>query len=386
MISKKIKKINPSVTIEITTMAKKLKEEGKNVVILAPGEPDFPTPERIKKAAIKAIENNFTRYTAPDGILELKKAICKKLKRDNNLNYSLDEVIVTTGGKHALYLTFQCLLRSRDKVILPVPCWNSYKEQIKIAGGKVVPVMAKQDLSLNIKKIEEEAKNGAFILSINSPYNPTGHVMSEEEVKKIGQIAKKHKELFIISDEVYEYFVYEGKHINILSVFPELKERIIIINSLSKTYSMPGWRIGYAAGPRALIKAMKDYQGQMISHPCNISQVAATEALTGEQDDVRFMVKEFKKRRDFITDAINKLPLISAIPPKGAFYIFADISRTELTSLDFSKKLLEEELVAVIPGSAFGLDSHIRISFAAGMEDLKEGVKRLERFFSQLKI
>ena len=250
MISERAKNITPSTTLAITSRAKKMKKEGKDVVILAAGEPDFPTPDRIKEFAIKAIKNNFTCYTATAGIPELKDGICKKFFRDNGLKYSPSQVMVNCGGKHALYNCFQSLLNRGDEVILSVPYWNSYIEQVKLAGGKTVAIPSKPDMSLNIETIKHAVNEKTKVILINSPSNPSGYVISREEADALGEILIKNKHIFLISDEVYEYFIYDGKHYTIAAMFPELKERTIIVNAVSKTYSMTGWRIGYAAQGR----------------------------------------------------------------------------------------------------------------------------------------
>ncbi|HPZ09262.1 MAG TPA: pyridoxal phosphate-dependent aminotransferase [Candidatus Eremiobacteraeota bacterium] len=380
MKSERAKKISPSATLEITSRAKKMKKEGKDVVILAAGEPDFPTPRRIKDAAIKAIENNFTTYTPTSGIPELKEAICKKFERDNGLKYTTKEVMAHCGGKHALYLAFQCLLNPKDEVILHIPYWNSYIEQVKLAEGLPVEIMSKPDMSLDMDQIKSSITDKTKVLLINSPSNPSGYVIKKEEALVIGEILLKNKDLFLISDEVYEYFIYEGKHINIASLFPELKERILIVNAVSKSYSMTGWRLGYCAGPEELISSMTSLQDHMTSNPSSISQIAAVEAISGEQEDVKIMLQEFTKRRSFLVDTLNRFPLISCSPPGGAFYAFVNIEKTGMNSVTFADKLLSESLVAVIPGKAFGMDNYIRLSFAASREALEKGVERIEKF------
>jgi len=384
MKSEKINRISPSVTIEITTIAKELKRQGKDVVLLAAGEPDFPSPDHVKTGAIKAIENNFTTYTETAGIPELKEGICKKFLRDNGLNYKSEEIMVNCGSKHAIYLALQCLLSPKDKVLLSLPCWNSYIEQVKLAEGEPLLINSREDMSLDIDKLNKSVTEKVKVLLLNSPCNPTGHVFTEKELEAIGEIALKHKDLFIISDEVYEYFVYEGKHISLTKIFPELKNRTVIVNSVSKSYSMPGWRIGYAAGQKELISAMTALQDHITSNPSSISQIAALKAIVGDQSCVKHMFHEFSKRRDFVIDKLNKLPLITCSPPKGAFYAFIDISKTGMDSRSFTKRLLEEELVALIPGIAFGYDNFVRLSFASAYEELKKGMERIERFILKI--
>ena len=384
MISERAKNITPSTTLAITSRAKKMKKEGKDVVILAAGEPDFPTPDRIKEFAIKAINNNFTNYTATAGIPELKDAICKKFFRDNGLTYTPSRVMVNCGGKHALYNCFQSLLNPGDEVILSVPYWNSYIEQVKLAGGKTIEIPSKPDMSLNMEGIKHSITEKTKVILINSPSNPSGYVISREEAESLGEILIKNKHIFLISDEVYEYFIYDGKHYTIAAMFPELKERTVIINAVSKTYSMTGWRIGYAAGPEEIIASMTKLQDHMTSNPSSISQMAALEAINGSQEDVKIMVEEFRKRREFLIDNLNKLPLIKCSPPKGAFYAFVDISNTGIASGEFANRLLDEQLVAVIPGNAFGIDNYIRLSFAASRESLEKGIERIEKFLRKV--
>ncbi len=385
MISERARSITPSTTLAITSRAKKMKKEGKDVVILAAGEPDFPTPARIKEFAIKAINNNFTNYTATAGIPELKDAICKKFLRDNGLTYAPSQVMVNCGGKHALYNCFQSLLNPGDEVILLVPYWNSYIEQVKLAGGKAIEIPSKPDMSLNIEGIKQSITEKTKVILINSPSNPSGYVISREEAEGLGEILIKNKHIFLISDEVYEYFIYDGKHYTIAAMFPELKERTIIVNAVSKTYSMTGWRIGYAAGAEEIIASMTKLQDHMTSNPSSISQMAALEAINGSQEEVKIMVEEFSKRRAFLTENLNKLPLIKCSPPKGAFYAFVDISNTGIGSGEFANRLLDEHLVAVIPGNAFGMDNYIRLSFAAAREALEKGLERMETFLRKVK-
>lgn len=384
MISERAKNITPSTTLAITSKAKKMKKEGKDVVILAAGEPDFPTPDRIKEFAIKAINNNFTNYTATAGIPELKDAICKKFLRDNGLTYAPSQVMVNCGGKHALYNCFQSLLNPGDEVLILVPYWNSYIEQVKLAGGKTIEIPSKPDMSLNIEGIKQSITEKTKVILINSPSNPSGYVISREEAEGLGEILIKNKHIFLISDEVYEYFIYEGKHYTIAAMFPELKERTIIVNAVSKTYSMTGWRIGYAAGAEEIIASMTKLQDHMTSNPSSISQMAALEAINGSQEEVKIMVEEFRKRRAFLIENLNKLPLIKCSPPKGAFYAFVDISNTGIGSGEFANRLLDEHLVAVIPGNAFGMDNYIRLSFAAAREALEKGIERLDNFLRKV--
>lgn len=387
-ITKRALEINASPTLAIDAKAKAMKKEGIDVITFGVGEPDFDTPTHIKMAGIKAIEDGFTKYTAVAGIDELKEAICVKLKIDQGLEYNSQEIIVSSGAKHSLYNAFQVLCEEGDEVILPAPYWVSYWEQIKLAGGIPVVVETKEENQFRltpeqlIAAITEKTK----LLILSSPSNPTGTVYSQGELKAIAQIAVE-KGLIVISDEIYEKLIYDGgKHISIASLGEDIKKQTIIINGVSKGYSMTGWRIGYAAGEKEVIQAMTRFQSHATSNPTSIAQKAAVEALTGCQDSVEMMRKEFEKRRDYMVKRLNDIPGISCLKPQGAFYVFPNISsyfgktlRGKIinNSSDFAQILLDQAKVALVPGIAFGVSDYLRLSYATSMENIEEGMNRM---------
>lgn len=393
--SKKAEAIAPSLTLSITAMAKKMRGEGKDVIGFGAGEPDFNTPENIQKVAIDAIKKGFTKYTAASGIIELKNAIKEKFKKDNNLDYDTNQIIISTGAKQCLANVFQSILNPDDEVIVSVPFWVSYPELIKLADGIPVFVGTKES---NGFKYTVEALNSVLTkktkaIILNSPNNPTGTVYSKEELIEIAEFAKVN-DLIIISDEIYEKLIYgTQKHISIASLSKDAYDRTIVINGVSKSYAMTGWRIGYAAGNQKIIKLMSNIQSHTTSNPNSIAQYASVEALNGDQNPIQIMNSEFKKRRDFMVERINSIKNLSCIKPEGAFYVMANISKL-LTgefqgtvikdSLNFSKMLLEIENVAVIPGSAFGVDEYIRLSYATSMENIKKGLDRMENFVDKI--
>ncbi|CAM2975912.1 pyridoxal phosphate-dependent aminotransferase [Hathewaya histolytica] len=395
LLSKKAMQISPSLTLAITAQAKKMKAEGVDVIGFGAGEPDFNTPENIQQVAIDAIKKGRTRYTAASGIAELKEAIVKKFKEDNLLNYKNSQIIISTGAKQCLGNAFQAILNPGDEVIVPVPYWVSYPELIKLADG--VPVFVNSTEENNFKvtiddlksKITEKTK--AIVL--NSPSNPTGAVYTKGELVEISEIAKIH-DLIIISDEIYEKLLYgEEKHISIASISEDAFNRTIVINGVSKAYAMTGWRIGYAAATEEIIKLMSNIQSHTTSNPNSIAQYASVEALTGDQKEVNSMVEEFKNRRNFMVDRVNSIENLSCKMPKGAFYVMVNITKCLekrfngaiiKSSLDFSKYLLEEEKVAVIPGVAFGTDDFVRLSYATSMENIENGLNRIESFIKKL--
>ncbi len=385
MISDRLKKIKSSATLDTSTKAKEMKKQGQDVVIFGAGQPDFATPSNIKNAAIKAINDNFTGYTAASGIPELKKAIANKFKRDNNIDYTPKEIIVGCGGKHILYNIMQSFLNKDDEVILPKPYWVSYEEQTKLADGKIIFTETDKTFKIKANLINEKITDKTKLIILNSPSNPAGAICDENEIKKIADLAINNN-IYVISDEVYESFIYDSnKHFSIASFNDEIKNLTLTVNAVSKTYSMTGWRIGYCGGPEDIIKAMDNLQSHSTSNPTSISQMAALEALNGQQDSIRKMVDEFDKRRKFMFKRLNEIVNISCVRPEGAFYCFPDISKTGLKSFEFADKLLEKEKVAVVPGIAFGSDTHIRLSYAASMEDIEKGLDRLDNFVKKLK-
>ena len=395
-LSKKANSISPSITLEITGKANELKAQGVNVMSFAAGEPDFNTPKNIIEAAIKAMDAGYTKYTKTSGIVELRKAICKKLHQENNLNYSEEQIVVSTGAKQCLANTFLAILNKGDEVILQNPCWVSYTELIKLADG--VPVIVNCDendgYKLSAKNIEKAVTSKTKAILLNSPHNPTGIVYNKNELEEIAQIAKKYN-IIIISDEIYEKLIYDGEeHVSIASLSEDAYERTIVINGLSKTYAMTGWRVGYTASSAKLAKIMSSVQSHMTSNVCSISQYAALEALTGPQDSINMMKNAFEERRNFMMKKLEEIDEVSFIKPQGAFYIMVNITYfigksingvKINNSIEFAKMLLEEEKVAVIPGAAFGLENFIRLSYATSMEVIEEGLDRIKSFLGKLK-
>lgn len=392
----KAERIEPSVTLAITAKAKEMKESGIDVMSFGAGEPDFNTPDNIINAAIKAMRDGNTKYTNVNGILPLREAICKKFKEDNSLEYSPTQIVVSTGAKQSLANAFLAILNPGDEVIVPSPYWVSYPELISLADG--TPVFVNSDESSDYKytkeNLEEAITEKTKAILINSPNNPTGTIYSKEELQVIADFAKKH-DLIIVSDEMYEKLVYDGKkHISIASLSKDAYERTIVINGLSKSYAMTGWRLGYCGSSEKLAKLMTNLQSHMTSNVCSITQYAAVEALNGPQDKVNEMIEEFEKRRNYMEVTLEGIDGLSIIKPEGAFYIMINISNClgkayagEIIkdSMDFSAKLLEKEKVAVIPGKAFGLDSYIRVSYATSMEVIKEGLERIRNFVGNIK-
>ena len=395
-LSKKANSISPSITLEITGKANELKAQGVNVMSFAAGEPDFNTPKNIIEAAIKAMDDGYTKDTKTSGIVELRKAICKKLHQENNLNYSEEQIVVSTGAKQCLANTFLAILNKGDEVILQNPCWVSYTELIKLADG--VPVIVNCDendgYKLSAKNIEKAVTSKTKAILLNSPHNPTGIVYNKNELEEIAQIAKKYN-LIIISDEIYEKLIYDGEeHVSIASLSEDAYERTIVINGLSKTYAMTGWRVGYTASSAKLAKIMSSVQSHMTSNVCSISQYAALEALTGPQDSINMMKNAFEERRNFMMKKLEEIDEVSFIKPQGAFYIMVNITYfigksingvKINNSIEFAKMLLEEEKVAVIPGAAFGLENFIRLSYATSMEVIEEGLDKIKSFLGKLK-
>ncbi len=395
-LSQKLSSIKPSPTLSLDAKAKSLKQQGVDVVNFGVGEPDFDTPDNIKEAAIIAIRNGFTKYTPVGGIDELKAAIVEKFKNDNNLLYDKNEIIVSCGAKHSLYNIACALLDEGDEVIIPAPYWVSYPDQVLL--NKAVPVIIKTD-EKNSFKITPELLNSHITkktkaLILNSPSNPTGLAYDGKSLEEIAEIALRHN-FYIISDEIYEKLLYDGfKHISIASLNDELKKRTIVVNGLSKSHAMTGWRIGFAAGPKEIINAMTNIQSQSTSNPTSIAQKAAVEALTGSQDFIPKMVSEFDKRRLYMIERLGKIKGVNCVRPVGAFYVFPKISffygknfnnRRINSSFDLSSYLLEEANVAAVPGGAFGDDSYIRLSYATSMDNIKKGLDRIEDALLNLK-
>lgn len=395
-LSKKAGNISPSITLSITAKANELKAQGIDVVSFGAGEPDFNTPQNIINAAIKAMQDGKTKYTPAGGILELKKTICKKFKDDNNLEYKPDQITISTGAKQCLANTFMAILNPGDEVLIPVPYWVSYPELVKLADGVPVFVetLKENNYKYTIADLEKAVSDKTKAILINSPNNPTGTIYNKAELMEIAEFAKKYN-LLIISDEIYEKLIYDGeKHISIASLSQDAFERTIVINGVSKTYAMTGWRLGYVAASKEITKLMTSIQSHMTSNVNTITQYATIEALNGPVEDLKNMVKEFERRRNFMVDRLSKIDGVSIIKPSGAFYIMVNISSYFNTtfkgeeiknSVDFARVLLDEEKVAVIPGAGFGLDEYVRLSYATSMEIIERGIDRIAAFLNKIK-
>ena len=392
IISDSLKKIKPSPTIAVTQKARELKVAGKDVIGLGAGEPDFDTPDNIKKAAIRAIKAGETKYTTVDGTLKLKGAIIKKFKRENNLKYLTDEITVGTGGKQVLYNAFMATLNKGDEVIIPAPFWVSYPDMVLLAGGKpkIVKCSETEGFKLTPQKLKKAISKKTKWLILNSPSNPTGTGYTKNEIKNLSKVLIKNKKIHILSDDIYEHITYDDFKFFSIAQISKLKSRTITMNGVSKSYAMTGWRIGYAGGPKEIIKAIRKIQSQSTSNPSSVSQAAAVEALNGTQKFIKKRSKAFKQRRDFVVKSLNKISGISCLKPNGAFYVFPSCKKllgkkTKLKNdSDFVKKLLEKSNVAVVQGSAFGLDGHFRISYATSMKKLKVAMKRIKSFCKKI--
>ncbi len=392
IISDSLKRIKPSPTIAVTQKARELRAAGKDVVGLGAGEPDFDTPDNIKKAAIKAIKSGDTKYTAVDGTPALKKAIVSKFKRENKLNYSIDQITVGTGGKQVLYNAFMATLNKGDEVIIPAPFWVSYPDMVLLAGGKpkIVKCTEQEGFKLTAKKLKKAISKKTKWVILNSPSNPTGAGYSKKEIQELAKILIKNKNVYILSDDIYEHVKYDNFNFFTIAQISKLKNRTLTMNGVSKSYAMTGWRIGYAAGPEDIIKAIRKIQSQSTSNPSSISQAAAVEALNGTQGFIKKRSKAFKQRRDFVVKSLNNIKGISCLTPNGAFYVFPSCKgllnrKTKLkTDTDFVQKLLEKSNVAVVQGSAFGLQGYFRISYATSMKNLKKAMERIKSFCESL--
>ena len=397
IISDSLKRIKPSPTIAVSQKAKELKAAGKDVIGLGAGEPDFDTPENIKNAAIKAIKGGDTKYTTVDGTNALKEAIVKKFKRENNINYTVDQITVGAGGKHVIYNLMMATLNKGDEVIIPAPYWVSYPDIVLLAGANpvVIECSEEQGFKLSAKDLESKINNNTKWLILNSPSNPTGACYSEQEIKNLSQVLKRNPHVNILSDDIYEHITYDGFKFFTIAQIPEIKNKVVTMNGVSKSYAMTGWRIGYAAGDREIIKAIAKIQSQSTTNPSSISQAAAVEALNGKQDFISVRAKAFQERRDFVVNSLNAIEGINCIKPNGAFYVFPsckgligkkDKNGKKITSdTDFVESLLENNEVAVVQGSAFGLEGFFRISYATSMDKLQEAMKRIKLFCESLK-
>lgn len=394
-LSDRVSRIKPSATLAITAKAKQLRAEGKDVIGFGAGEPDFDTPEQIKKAAIEAINAGQTKYTPVGGTVEIKTALAARIQADYGLVYLPGELLVSAGGKHSLYNICQALFQEGDEVIIPAPYWVSYPELVEITGATpvVIETNDKQGFAVSPEQLEKAItkKTRAFIL--NSPSNPTGAMYSEKQIRALAEVLEKHPDVWIISDDIYQKLVYEGEFFSIATIGEAWRHRTLVVNGASKAYSMTGWRIGTCAGPVEVIKAMEDLQSQSTSNPCSISQAAATEAFRMDQSIVSEMLKAFDERRNWIVEALNAIPGISCYKPQGAFYVFPNVndllgkkagSRVIETDLDLAGYLLDEAQVAVVPGTPFGAPGYMRLSYATGMDAIKKGVGRIEEAVKKL--
>jgi len=390
-ISERARNTAPSPTLGITARAKQMRAQGIDVVSFGAGEPDFDTPEPIKRAAIAALEAGDTKYTASSGTEPLRAAICEKLRRDNGLSYQPNEVIVSAGAKHSLFNLMQAVLDPGDQVIIPAPYWVSYPEQVKLAGGAPVFVQAPEQDGFRVTAdaIRFALTPETKMLILNSPSNPTGAAIPEEELARIAALAVE-RELIVVSDEIYEKLTYDGKrHTSIASLGDEIKARTFTVNGFSKAYSMTGWRLGYAAGNKTIVAAMGRIQDQSTSNPTSFAQAGAVTALNGPQDDVAEMARAFEQRRNVIVDRLNAIPGVQCVKPDGAFYVFPNVSglfsKRVPDSDALTEQLLAEAKVAVVPGSGFGAPDYIRLSYATSLEQIQEGMDRFQAFARRLK-
>jgi|TARA_Y100000310_G_scaffold179756_1_gene179712 aspartate aminotransferase len=396
IVSNSLKKIKPSPTLAVTQKAKELKAAGKDVIGLGAGEPDFDTPENIKQAAIDAINRGETKYTAVDGTPKLKKAIVEKFRRENELNYDLNQISVGTGGKQIIYNVMVATVNQGDEVIIPAPYWVSYPDIVLLAGGN--PIVIKCSENENFKITPEKLKDSITAktkwLILNSPSNPTGSCYSEKEIKSLAKVLIENKQVYILSDDIYEHIIYGNFNFFTIAQIKELKDRTLTMNGVSKSYAMTGWRIGYGAGPKEIIKAMAKIQSQSTTNPSSISQAAAVEALNGTQNFIIERSKAFQERRDFVVKSLNEIKGLNCLNPDGAFYVFPNCSKLLnkkdkkgkllKTDSDFIESLLENNGVAVVQGSAFGLEGYFRISYATSMQNLKNALKKISEFCNNL--
>jgi len=396
IVSNTLKRIKPSPTIAVTQKARELKASGKDIIGLGAGEPDFDTPENIKQAAIKAIKDGDTKYTAVDGTPALKDAIIKKFKRENNLEYQINQITVGAGGKHVIYNAMMATLNEGDEVIVPAPYWVSYPDMVLLAGGTPVILKCneKQGFKINPSDLDKSINKKTKWIILNSPSNPTGACYSEKDIKEIAQVLEKHPHVYILSDDIYEHVTYGGFKFFTIAQIESLKDRVLTMNGVSKAYSMTGWRIGYAAGPKEIIKAIAKIQSQSTTNPSSISQAAAVEALNGTQDFIKERAISFQERRDYVVQALNKIEGLKCLNPDGAFYVFPsckgllgkkDTNGNELKKdTDFVQSLLENNGVAVVQGSAFGLEGFFRISYATSMKNLEKALEKISTFCKSL--
>lgn len=389
-LSDRVQQIKPSPTLAVTNRAAELRAAGKDIIGLGAGEPDFDTPQHIKDAASKAIADGFTKYTAVDGTPALKKAIIDKFQRDNGLSYEPNQILVSCGGKQSFFNLALALLNPGDEVVIPAPYWVSYPDMVKIAEG--VPVIVETDQSARFKmtpaQLDAAITSKTKLVVINSPSNPSGVAYTEAELSALAEVLKQYPDVLIATDDMYEHILWaEGGFHNIVTVCPELYDRTLVMNGVSKAYSMTGWRIGYVGGPQKLVAAMKKIQSQSTSNPTSIAQVAAEAALNGDQGCVQDMLTAFKERHDYVVAALNELPGVECVESDGTFYAFPSFKGAMAAAgiesdVDFAEKLLNEAEVALVPGSAFGTPGHMRLSYATSMDVLKEAISRLKKALS----
>lgn len=388
-LATRVQQIKPSPTLAVAAKATQMRAQGLDIINLGTGEPDFDTPSHIKLAAIQAIESGYTKYTAVDGIPELKEAVQNKFKKDNGLDYELNQILVSVGGKQSCYNLCQAFLNPGDEVIIPAPYWVSYPDMVLLAQATpiIIPTTPAQRYKISAQQLEKTISPKTKMIFLNSPSNPSGVAYTLDELKALGAVLKKHPNILIATDDMYEHILWSQPFCNILNACPDLYAQTIVLNGVSKAYAMTGWRIGYAAGPASIMNAMKTIQSQSTSNPCSIAQRAAVAALNGPLDSVYEMVSAFHQRHDYVADRLLSIPGIEVIPADGTFYIFPSVQtfiekRGYANDLEFSEKLLKEVGLALVPGSAFGNEGCIRLSFATGIDTLKDALNRLQRFCS----
>jgi aspartate aminotransferase len=384
-LAQRVTQITPSATMAVKRAADELKRQGMSVIDLGPGEPDFPTPEHIKRAAEEALAQNFTKYTAEAGIWELRDAIAQKYNRDYGTHYTAENVLVTSGAKQALYNIAAALFEPGDEVLIPIPYWVSFPEQIKLVGAKPVFIHTAKNFQLSAELVKEHITPRTRAIILNSPNNPAGTVLSRKDLQEIIALARRHQ-LFVIYDECYEKFLYEGEHVSAVEFDTE---HVIAVSSASKTYAMTGWRVGWSVAPKELTRAMATLQGHATSHTSSISQKAALAALTGDQSCVERMLAEYRRRREVALNELKKIPEITCPVPQGAFFLFPDVSRffneKIQNSVELARYLLEQAHIAVVPGAAFGADRCVRISYATSIENVREGLRRFAQALERLR-
>lgn len=385
--SHRVSQVKPSATLAVSAKAAELKAQGKDIISLGTGEPDFDTPEHIKQAACDAIARGDTKYTAVGGTAELRQAVVDKFQRENGLEYSINEILISAGAKQCLYNLMQAIINTGDEVIVPAPYWVSYPDMVKLADGfpVIINTTREQDFKISARQLEGAISDRSRLLIINSPSNPTGKAYSRSELLALGDVIRQHPRIAVVTDDIYEHIYWgEGEYLTLLNVCPDLRDQIITLNGVSKAYSMTGWRIGYAAGPEHVIKEMRKVQSQSTSNPCSISQAAAVAALNGPQDYISMMREAFKDRHDWVMPALNALPGVSCDPADGAFYAlpsFADVIEKMpdiRDDVELAEWLLENAGVAMVPGTAFGAPGYLRLSYATSMENLEEAIRRID--------